>query len=180
MTQTVAIAPEIDDPDRRYSGVLRATRAEAQNLQRLLEDIDLTGQIAEPGAREVALRLALREAEPVFEFNRGQIAQLLAAASDIMNNDPRMFGSHGDELVHAPINGRKLPPSTVTDRPACMSTSILWPLVIRIITLTIAPTPPAIRATTKGWVGTSCMCNNPPTASARTASTKAPSGIPTR
>jgi hypothetical protein len=103
----------IDEPQRRFIGVVRVLRAEAQSLRQSLEDLQAIQQLPDASAREAALRVALRDAAPVFRTTQDHIGQLVAAAGELMDSDARLFASLGDELAHM--------------RNAWERASLIWP-----------------------------------------------------
>ena len=84
--------------DDRVLGLVRDTRAEAQNLERILDEIH-AATILNPDVRAEQVVAVIRASQPLFEQNRAAVADRLLKLRAAMEADAELYQWYGDEVT---------------------------------------------------------------------------------
>lgn len=84
----------------RLLGLIRDVRAEAQNLQRSLNEVRKKSELVDNNVREAEIGAAMGEQTRIFEYNTNQIAIKFLQARASLEADGHLYSQMGDEVSH--------------------------------------------------------------------------------
>jgi hypothetical protein len=82
-----------------FFGLVRDIRAEAQNLQSSLQEVQLKTQLSESASREREVKAALQANDKIFGHNRQQIDDRLEDLRAFMRANPFAYSNNGDDVT---------------------------------------------------------------------------------
>jgi hypothetical protein len=81
-------------------GLLRDVRAEAQNLDSLLIEIQAKAALIDREVRSQEVAAALEYGAPIFDANRAKIEQRLLEVRSVLDQNAHLYDTAGDEIAH--------------------------------------------------------------------------------
>ncbi len=88
------------DARRRFYGLVRDVRAEAQDLETALSVILQTNSLSDPETREREMTAAILDGQKVLSLDQGRIAELLSSLRYHLDQYADLYDWAGDEATH--------------------------------------------------------------------------------